>query len=89
MASTSPVLLVLGAGARVGHPVARIFAAKGYKVALAARSLRETDSTADQLHIKADFANPDSIPDIFSKVKKTLGIPSVVLYNGDTTIPYT
>lgn len=55
----SPVILILGAGARIGHPVARMFAARGYKVAIAARSLQESDSTPNELHIKADLANPD------------------------------
>ena len=82
MPSTSPVALVLGAGANVGQSVGRAFAAQGYKVALAARSLREEDSTADQLIIKGNFTDPQSINDIFTKVKSQLGVPSVVVYNG-------
>ncbi|EOO01327.1 putative short-chain dehydrogenases protein [Phaeoacremonium minimum UCRPA7] len=81
MPSTSPVALILGAGANVGQNVARAFAAKGYKIALAARSLKEEDSTADQLHIRADFSDPASVVDIFAKVKAQLGSPYVVVYN--------
>ena len=82
MPSTSPVALILGAGANVGQNVARAFAAKGYKIALAARSLEEEDSTADQLHIRADFSDPASVVDIFAKVKAQLGSPYVVVYDG-------
>ncbi|TPX06856.1 uncharacterized protein E0L32_002352 [Thyridium curvatum] len=81
MPSGSPVALVLGAGSNIGGHVGRAFASKGYRIALAARSLREEDSTPEQLHIRADFADPACIPDIFVKVKSKLGLPSVVVYN--------
>lgn len=80
--STSPIILILGAGPNIGQAVAKTFASKGYKVALAARSLREADSTENQLNIKSDFANPDDVVNAFTRVKKELGIPSVVVYNG-------
>lgn len=82
MPGTSPVILILGAGPNIGQAVARTFAAKGYKVALAARSLKAPDSTDDQLYIPSDFANPDDVVNAFTTVKKVLGIPSVVVYNG-------
>lgn len=66
----------------VGQAVARIFASKGYKVAVASRSLKEADSTANQLNITSDFSNPDDIIHAFTRVKKELGTPSVVVYNG-------
>ncbi|KFY33733.1 hypothetical protein V494_07367 [Pseudogymnoascus sp. VKM F-4513 (FW-928)] len=81
MANTSPVVLILGSGPRIGKHVARAFAAKGYKVALASRSLKEEDSTTDQVNISSDFSDPESIDKTFSKVKSLLGSPSVVLYN--------
>lgn len=82
MPVTSPIVLILGAGPRVGLPAAKAFAAKGYKVAIAARSLNESDSTENQLHIKSDLANPDDVVKAFTDVRKKLGIPSVVVYNG-------
>jgi NAD(P)-dependent dehydrogenase (short-subunit alcohol dehydrogenase family) len=82
MPGTSPVILILGAGPNIGQAVARIFASKGYKVALAARPPREADSTDNQLNIASDFANPDNVVNAFTRVKKVLGIPSVVVYNG-------
>ncbi|OBT70426.1 hypothetical protein VE03_00236 [Pseudogymnoascus sp. 23342-1-I1] len=81
MSSTSPIILILGAGPNIGQAVSRIFASKGYKVALAARSLKEADSTDNQLNISCDFANSDDVVNAFKKVNKVLGIPSVVVYN--------
>jgi NAD(P)-dependent dehydrogenase (short-subunit alcohol dehydrogenase family) len=85
MVNTSPVVLILGSGPNIGKHVARAFAAKGYKVALASRSLKEADSTADQVNISGDFSDPESVIKTFSKVKSLLGAPSVVVYNGKTT----
>lgn len=82
MPGTSPIILILGAGPNIGQAVARTFASKGYRVVLAARSLREADSTDNQLNITIDFANPEDIVNAFTRVKKVLGIPSVVVYNG-------
>ena len=83
MSNASPVLLILGAGSNIGQHVARAFAAKGYKVALAARRLKEEDSTADQVNIPSDLSDPNSVTSVFSKVNAQLGPPSVVIYNGD------
>ena len=82
MSARSPVALILGAGARVGHHVSLAFAAKGYKIALVARSVKEEDSTSEQLLIRGDFSDPESIAGIFTKVKSQLGTPHVVIYNG-------
>lgn len=82
MPGTSPVILILGAGPNIGQAVARTFASKGYKVALASRSLKEEDSTDDQLNITSDFSNPEDVVSAFTKVRKALGVPSVVVYNG-------
>ena len=87
MAAKSPVVLILGAGPNIGQAVARTFASKGYKVALAARSLKEADSTDNQLNIPSDFSNTDSIVNAFAKVKQVFGIPSVVVYNGKPSSP--
>ncbi|KAK9378650.1 uncharacterized protein V2V93DRAFT_375461 [Kockiozyma suomiensis] len=84
MAGKSPVILILGAGPNIGQAVARTFASKGYKVALASRSLNEADSTANSLHISSDFANPDDVVNAFKKVNNVFGIPSVVVYNASS-----
>lgn len=82
MSIPSPVILILGAGPNIGQAVARTFAYKGYKVALASRSLKETDSSDNQLNIPSDFSKTDDVVKAFDKVKRVFGIPSVVVYNG-------
>ncbi|KAH8817260.1 hypothetical protein F5884DRAFT_722271 [Xylogone sp. PMI_703] len=78
----SPVILILGAGPNIGQSVGKLFASKGYKVALASRSVKEADSTADQLNIPSDFSKNDDVVNAFQKVNKTFGAaPSVVVYN--------
>ncbi|KAJ6160715.1 hypothetical protein N7470_004111 [Penicillium chermesinum] len=86
MATTSPVILILGSGPRIGQHVAKAFSAKGYKVALASRSQKKEDSQTDQLHIAADLSDPHSVKDVFSNVEERLGLPSVVVYNAAAAI---
>ncbi|RAH44991.1 SDR family NAD(P)-dependent oxidoreductase [Aspergillus brunneoviolaceus CBS 621.78] len=76
-----PVVLILGAGRNIGQHTAQHFAAKGYRVALTARNVNPDDSTETQLHIQCDLADPQAVHDVFSRVKTTLGVPSVVIYN--------
>lgn len=87
MSSMCPVLLILGAGSNVGASVAKAFAAKGYKVALASRKDNEEDSSLQHFHISCDLSDPASVPEVFAKVKETLGMPSVVVYNGTKSPP--
>jgi NAD(P)-dependent dehydrogenase (short-subunit alcohol dehydrogenase family) len=88
MAAKSPVALILGAGARIGHHVGSAFAAKGYKIALVARSLKDEDSTPDQMSIRGDFSDPESVVKAFAKAEAQLGLPSVVIYNGRYPFPH-
>ena len=83
MSKVSPIILILGAGPNIGQSVARAFRAKGYRVALAARRVTEANNTADEIYIQSDFTDASSVVNAFSKVKASLGIPSVVVYNGE------
>ena len=82
MAAVPKVILILGSGANVGHHVTKAFIAKGYKVALTSRSAKEEGNSSDIINIAADLSDPDSVAQVFSKVKSSFGIPSVVVYNG-------
>jgi short-subunit dehydrogenase len=82
MAAKSPVVLILGAGSNIGKSVASLFSSKGYKVGLAARSLKEADSTETQLNIPTDLSKPNDAVNAYNKTKEKLGIPSVIVYNG-------
>jgi NAD(P)-dependent dehydrogenase (short-subunit alcohol dehydrogenase family) len=82
MSGISPIILILGAGPNIGQAVARTFALGGYKVALAARSVNEAESTDNQLNITTNFANSNDVVHAFERVNEVFGIPSVVVYNG-------
>jgi NAD(P)-dependent dehydrogenase (short-subunit alcohol dehydrogenase family) len=83
MSKASPIVLILGAGSNVGQHVAQAFRDKGYRVALAARSVKESDNTDEQVYLPSDFSDPNSIVKAFTKLKSSLGVPSVVIYNGE------
>lgn len=78
------IVLILGAGANVGKSVAQKFASKGFKVAIASRTLTPEIQKLADISIKADFSNPATIKPLFDKVKSEIGTPSVVIYNGES-----
>lgn len=79
------VVLILGAGPRVGASVADTFASNGYKVALASRSGSGTKTDKGFLSLQADFSKPDSVPALFDAVMAEFHTPpSVVIYNAGT-----
>lgn len=82
MASGAPVALILGAGPGVGEHCARHFAAKGYDVAVAARSFQDRIIDKGRLELQIDLARPEMVPEVFTKVKRELSTPSVIIYNG-------
>jgi len=83
----TPVLLVLGAGPKIGLSVGKAFAAKGYKVALAARSFQDGVGEDGYLRLNIDLANSEEVPKAFAKVKEEFGIPTVVVYNAAHRVP--
>ena len=80
--SKAPVLCILGAGSNIGASIAKLFSSKGYQVALVSRSKPKEALAEGQLHVQGDFANPASVAGVFTEVRESLGIPSVVVYNG-------
>jgi NAD(P)-dependent dehydrogenase (short-subunit alcohol dehydrogenase family) len=84
--SGSKVLLVLGAGGNIGASVASLFAEKGYKVAIAARRLKDGVNDAGQLQVQMDLSKPETVDATFDKVTaKFGGPPNVIVYNGKST----
>lgn len=80
--ATNPVILILGAGPRIGTSVAAKFTSNGYNVAVASRSGSGTKTTKGFLSLKADFTDPASIPALFEAAKAEFHTaPSVVVYN--------
>lgn len=87
--ATNHVVLILGAGPRIGTSVAQKFASLGYKVAIVSRKGgNDTKTTEGILSFKADFSKPESIPALFEAVKaKFHTSPSVVIYNAAALTP--
>lgn len=84
----TPVVLILGAGPRIGASVADKFARDGYQVALASRKGTGGQNEKGYLSLNADFNNPDSIPALFDAVKTEFKtVPSVVIYNAAALTP--
>ncbi|KAJ3568941.1 hypothetical protein NPX13_g6246 [Xylaria arbuscula] len=77
------VALIIGVGEAVGRASAEKFAAAGYKVAVASRSQRL--DPAKFPFFKFDAAEPTHVASLFEKVSKEVGVPSVVIYNGNMT----
>jgi NAD(P)-dependent dehydrogenase (short-subunit alcohol dehydrogenase family) len=85
MGSTPPVVLILGAGPNIGLNVANEFAANGYKAVVTSRNPPQ-DLKDSWSYVQGDLSDPNSVVDIFSKVRKLCGEPSVVVYNGNSSL---
>lgn len=85
----SSVVLILGAGPRIGAAVAERFSSNGYQVALASRSGIDKKTDRGFLSLKADLSQPDTIPSLFQAVKAEFhSPPNVIVYNaGSLTNP--
>jgi NAD(P)-dependent dehydrogenase (short-subunit alcohol dehydrogenase family) len=81
---STPVILILGAGANIGAAVARKFSQEGFKIATAARSVHKDIADISSHTVKADFNDPTSIKGVFDEVNSKVGIPNVVVYNAAT-----
>ena len=78
-------IFILGAGPRIGWSVAEKFKAEGYKVAVGSRrpdifKVRQEGF----LPVSVDLGSVQSIEEAFEKVTKELGVPNVVVYNGES-----
>jgi hypothetical protein len=83
-----PVVLILGAGPRVGAAVAKKFASIGYKVAIASRTGSGTKNDSGFLSLQADFSKPETVPPLFEAIKTEFNAaPSVVVYNAAALTP--
>lgn len=81
----SKVILVLGAGPNIGMSLIKQFASKGYKTAGVSRTPTAELKGAATLALSADFSKPETIKPVFDEVKAKIGIPNVVVYNGQST----
>lgn len=77
---SSKVVFILGAGANIGSAVAKKFFDSGFKVAVASRT--NSQDFNNYTHVKVDLDDPTSVPAAFDSVRKSLGEPNIVIYNG-------
>jgi NADP-dependent 3-hydroxy acid dehydrogenase YdfG len=89
MAESRPVAVVVGVGAGLGAALARRFAEK-YAVALVARSDDITSALAKEIRsaggvalpVRSDAAVAEQVAAAYEQIRKELGTPDVLIYNG-------
>ncbi len=80
----SETALIVGAGAGLSASLARLFAAEGMEVALAARKIDKLKTLADESSARCypcDAGDPGQVNSLFEGVVADLGVPDVVVYN--------
>ncbi|KAK0284506.1 hypothetical protein LTR35_000884 [Friedmanniomyces endolithicus] len=76
------VALILGAGPNIGDAIAARFAANGYQISLAARSISTGISNKTGfLGIQGDLSDPHVVRSVFRTTIQHFGPPNVVVYN--------
>ncbi len=76
--------LIVGAGAGLSAALARLFAAEGMAVALAARDTGKLAELASQTAARVyacDVAKPDDVTRMYDAVARDLSFPDVVVFN--------
>jgi len=76
--------LIVGAGAGLSAALARLFAAEGMAVALAARDTGKLAELARETGARAytcDVAKPDDVNAMYDAVTSDLGFPDIVVFN--------
>ena len=76
-------LLIIGAGSNIGLATAKLFTSAGYNVALASR----TKFTDLYNYYSFDASKPETVAQLFEDVRKDLGDPKIVIYNGKVLSP--
>lgn len=76
--------LIVGTGPGIGSSVARALAAKGVKVAVAARNPDKLQALAEEIDghaFEVQTADAESVAALFNAVEAQIGVPEVVLFN--------
>ncbi|WP_112134811.1 SDR family NAD(P)-dependent oxidoreductase [Glycomyces dulcitolivorans] len=90
-----PVIAIVGAGPGLGYEIARAFGAKGFTVALLARSAEKLDALAAKLEgegieaagFTADITRPETIAAAFTQIKDRFGRIDVLEFSpADATL---
>jgi NAD(P)-dependent dehydrogenase (short-subunit alcohol dehydrogenase family) len=91
-ATAADVALIVGGGPGVSASCARLFAASGMKVAIAARDPEKPVLLAlEQKHgvrrYACDASEPASVEALFQQVAREIGSPTLVVHNIDGRVP--
>jgi len=82
--------LIIGAGSGLSASVARVFAAEGMAVGLAARNIDKLAPLANEIGARAyacDATDPDAVGTLFEAFDADLGIPDILVYNPSRRVP--
>ena len=78
---TRQTALIVGAGSGLSASLARLLAAEGFNVALAARSTEKLASFPGALALKCDATDAAQVEKAFAAVEGKWGVPDLVVYN--------
>jgi len=95
MAMNGRIALVTGAGSGIGRASALALQSAGYSVALAGRRAVELERTAERagsaggkmLAVPADVSKPQSVLDLFDRVREAFGRLDVLFNNAGANVP--
>jgi NAD(P)-dependent dehydrogenase (short-subunit alcohol dehydrogenase family) len=82
--SRTETALIVGAGKGLSASLARLFAAEGMRVALAARDTSKLADLVDEtgaLALNCNASRPDDVKALFDRVEDAFGVPDLVVYN--------
>jgi NAD(P)-dependent dehydrogenase (short-subunit alcohol dehydrogenase family) len=82
--SRTETALIVGAGQGLSASLARLLAAEGMQVALAARDVSKLAELVDEtgaLPVKCDASQPEQVEALFERVEHAFGAPDLVVYN--------
>lgn len=82
--SRTETALIVGAGKGLSASLARLLAAEGMQVALAARDIGKLTDLVDEtgaLPVKCDASRQEDVDALFARVEQTFGAPDLVVYN--------
>ena len=82
--TSTPSVLIVGAGSGLSASLARLFAKEGMRVALAARDTAKLAQLAKEtaaFTVSADATDPSQVEAMLAAVERKCGVPDLVVYN--------